>query len=655
MALSCKLTFEGEVRRIRLDEESVDFASLNTRVERVFSLASNSFDVFYTDDEDDVVRVGSDEELREAFGIMQGLGTSVKFLVERKLTPNSASTFSVAVPSADTDEHEEIASDDVEQPFVHVNVECDGCGMNPIVDARYKCTVRHDYDLCESCHRKDETNYPMFKITAPDMPPFRPGPGFGYEFGRAGGGRGRGCGRGCGPRGPHHGPRGPHGPHRGGRGGRGGRGRGHLGPPGAAHDHPPPPPPRSDHEIPGCWKRAGRSLAGGRGCGPHGGAPHFFGFGHCKPPKTGEEREKIIQAKIDLCNAKLSALRAKDFSKSNDAKTCNPPSSLEEHFLEAQLAFLQMKQEVGVSSVDATNVETTAVEDALYQSLSDEERTELEGVIKASIVSNGGQVCHVPTTAAAVPTLLKPALRFVRDQTYPDGIVIAPGTVFTKVWRVRNDGLVDWPEGVALSNTGGDLLSDPDQRDPLPVLRAGEETDISITLRAPECSGRFVSYFRVLTTEGQAFGQRLWVSVVVSNENEGEWHVVASADDKMEDSAVKTINTTANVTTTVTAVNAAPVIDCKSEMPSTPVAEDVPVCESHAASPHEFNSLWLRELTLLRDMGFDDIAKLVPLLEQHCQVPSSEREGGLVNTEGLQQLVGTLLQNALHPDRKSVV
>lgn len=34
---------------------------------------------------------------------------------------------------------------------VHRYVTCDGCGTEPIVGVRYKCTVCDDYDVCESC------------------------------------------------------------------------------------------------------------------------------------------------------------------------------------------------------------------------------------------------------------------------------------------------------------------------------------------------------------------------------------------------------------------------------------------------------------------------------------------------------------------------
>ena len=34
----------------------------------------------------------------------------------------------------------------------HFGVQCDACGVVPIVGVRYKSTSRADYDLCETCH-----------------------------------------------------------------------------------------------------------------------------------------------------------------------------------------------------------------------------------------------------------------------------------------------------------------------------------------------------------------------------------------------------------------------------------------------------------------------------------------------------------------------
>ncbi len=39
---------------------------------------------------------------------------------------------------------------------VHTGVKCDGCGAQPIVGVRFKCTVCPDYDLCATCEFKNQ-------------------------------------------------------------------------------------------------------------------------------------------------------------------------------------------------------------------------------------------------------------------------------------------------------------------------------------------------------------------------------------------------------------------------------------------------------------------------------------------------------------------
>lgn len=58
-----------------------------------------------------------------------------------------------------------------EAQAVHTNVECDGCGVNPIVGIRYKCTVRKNYDLCAKCEDRVDQEHPMLKITQPGGAP----------------------------------------------------------------------------------------------------------------------------------------------------------------------------------------------------------------------------------------------------------------------------------------------------------------------------------------------------------------------------------------------------------------------------------------------------------------------------------------------------
>lgn len=52
------------------------------------------------------------------------------------------------------------------RPPIHRHVQCDGCGMYPLVGTRYNCSVRPNYDLCESCKEKEAGKYPMNKIEA---------------------------------------------------------------------------------------------------------------------------------------------------------------------------------------------------------------------------------------------------------------------------------------------------------------------------------------------------------------------------------------------------------------------------------------------------------------------------------------------------------
>jgi hypothetical protein len=54
---------------------------------------------------------------------------------------------------------------------VHTGVTCDVCGTNPIVGIRYKCSVREDYDLCESCEASTPQDYPLLKIYQPQQAP----------------------------------------------------------------------------------------------------------------------------------------------------------------------------------------------------------------------------------------------------------------------------------------------------------------------------------------------------------------------------------------------------------------------------------------------------------------------------------------------------
>jgi len=257
---------------------------------------------------------------------------------------------------------------------------------------------------------------------------------------------------------------------------------------------------------------------------------------------------------------------------------------------------------------------------------------------------------------------------------------------------------------VMLCNAGGDILSDPETRLELPILKAGEETNISVQLRAPECSGRFVSYFSAKTAEGQGFGQRLWSSVVVS-EDAIQYSILERTDSiEMPATIELSVNTSLkDDITTHYVVGDAKIIDIVEDSLNTPLTQStnsqhttaVPATEeptptsntsacpagetgsttaprvdtsySWCASSRDGNStldvtvnaivdatvdnaaeddeakLWEKELTLLREMGFSDEEDIIDLLIEHCKAPAVQQDG-VPDQNGLMLVVGRLIQ-----------
>ena len=57
------------------------------------------------------------------------------------------------------------------QSAIHNRVICDGCGINPILGVRYKCSICEDFDYCEKCEATIEHPHPFLKIRDPKQGP----------------------------------------------------------------------------------------------------------------------------------------------------------------------------------------------------------------------------------------------------------------------------------------------------------------------------------------------------------------------------------------------------------------------------------------------------------------------------------------------------
>lgn len=106
-------------------------------------------------------------------------------------------------------------------------------------------------------------------------------------------------------------------------------------------------------------------------------------------------------------------------------------------------------------------------------------------------------VCHVPQTAGRAR------------------LEVTPNTPFTKTWRLRNEGNGDWPEGCRLVHVGAYAMHGPTEGVAVPAVKLNQDVDVSVTLVSPETTGRFVSYWRLITPAGVRFGHRVWADVEV--------------------------------------------------------------------------------------------------------------------------------------------
>jgi len=104
--------------------------------------------------------------------------------------------------------------------------------------------------------------------------------------------------------------------------------------------------------------------------------------------------------------------------------------------------------------------------------------------------------------------------RFVADVTVEDGTNVSPSQSLVKIWKLRNESTVAWPENTRLAFVGGDKLANVEAV-AVPAVEPGTEVDIAVDMVAPAKPGRYVGYWRLAAPDGTRFGQRVWVDITV--------------------------------------------------------------------------------------------------------------------------------------------
>jgi len=110
--------------------------------------------------------------------------------------------------------------------------------------------------------------------------------------------------------------------------------------------------------------------------------------------------------------------------------------------------------------------------------------------------------------------------RFVQDVTVPDNTEFAPGTTFTKTWRLRNAGNCTWTTAYRVVFDTGDSLGAPAAVNLPHNVPPGETVDVSVQMTAPSEKRGYTGYWMVENASGYRFGtgdgnKAFWVKIVV--------------------------------------------------------------------------------------------------------------------------------------------
>ena len=111
---------------------------------------------------------------------------------------------------------------------------------------------------------------------------------------------------------------------------------------------------------------------------------------------------------------------------------------------------------------------------------------------------------------------------FVADVTVPDGTFYAPGTTFTKTWRLKNIGYCPWNVSYALVFDSGEKMGAPTVVNFPKNVSPGETVDLSVDMTAPSSAGHYRSYWKLRNDKNVIFGigyyanRAFWAEINVS-------------------------------------------------------------------------------------------------------------------------------------------
>jgi hypothetical protein len=141
--------------------------------------------------------------------------------------------------------------------------------------------------------------------------------------------------------------------------------------------------------------------------------------------------------------------------------------------------------------------------------------TEAASVTPAGTTAPTNTVAPTNNPFESTPTgIICDDAKWIQDVTVPDGTQMSPGQDFVKTWMVRNTGSCTWGTGYTIIHGYDEKLEGI--AEPLAgAVAPGEEVEVSVRFKAPANTGEHRSYWRMQNAAGSAFGEFLYVTIVV--------------------------------------------------------------------------------------------------------------------------------------------
>jgi hypothetical protein len=129
-----------------------------------------------------------------------------------------------------------------------------------------------------------------------------------------------------------------------------------------------------------------------------------------------------------------------------------------------------------------------------------------------------------PTTAPTATQLVPPTqtpqpcnAAFYISETIPDSTQFNAGDNFVKTWRFKNIGTCTWNTNYKLVFAEGDKMGGPSSKNLTGSVAPGEQTDISVSLKAPNSAGTYKGFWKVQDDQGNFFVNNIWVQIKVKS------------------------------------------------------------------------------------------------------------------------------------------